>query len=606
MNVFSILRDQVVAIRCLRSLAVTVLLGTATAVPAQNFVWYDSPNLAFAAAQREHRLVILDLEAVWCHWCHVMDRQTYADARVRAALSRNYIGLKVDQDANPALSARYGDWGWPATIVFAADGSEIVKRRGYMPPATMLSMLQAIVDDPSPGPSVTAALAVVPTHVSALDPALRKRLLDNYQSLYNKAAGGWGDDQHFIDPSALELAIDLARDGDVQAQAMAQQTLDQNLHLFDPVWGGVYQYSVGPDWKSPHYEKIMSFQADDLRLYALAYANWRDDKYRQAAQAIAHYLTAFLRSPDGAFYVSQDADLNARVDGRAYYALDDAARRRLGLPRIDTHIYARENGWAIAALCQAHDSLGDAHMLETAQRAARWILQHRGLTGGGFSHAAHDSGGPYLADNVAMAQALLDLYRSTGERSWLVAAKAAFGFIDTHLRAHAAGYFTAPAPKDAPGVLATPVRIVDENIAFARAANMAYRVTGDTRYRIMSKHAMRFVLAPAVIESQPFLPGALLADRELSNEPVHIAIIGAKDNAAAQALHTAALAYAAPYLRVDWWDRREGPLPNPDVVYPKLAKAAAYACTGNACSLPIFAPGGIAVALDRLRRSQAR
>lgn len=592
--------------RCMRYLAVAAMLGTATAAPAQELRWYASPDDAFAAARGQHRFVILDLEAVWCHWCHVMDRKTYADARVRAALGRNYIALKVDQDANPALSARYGDWGWPATIVFAADGSEIVKRRGYIPPTAMLSLLQAIVDDPSPGPSVTAALAVVPTQVSALDPALHKRLLDNYRSLYNKQAGGWGDDQHFIDAAALELAIELARDGDAQAQAMARQTLDRNLNLIDPVWGGVYQYSVGTGWKSPHYEKIMSFQADDLRLYALAYANWHDDKYREAARAIERYLTAFLRSPDGAFYVSQDADLNARIDGRAYYALGAAARRKLGLPRIDTHVYARENGWVISALCQAYDSLGDARMLDAAQLAARWIVQHRALPDGGFSHDAHDSGGPYLADNLAMAQALLDLYRSTGERSWLNEAKAALDFIDEHFRARDAGYFTAPALKDAPGVLAMPVRIVDENIGLARTANMAYRVTGDKRYKAMSERAMRFVVAPAVIESRPFLPGALLADRELANEPVHIAVVGAKDDPAAQALHTAALAYAEPYLRVDWWDRREGPLPNPDVVYPKLAKAAAYACTGNACSLPIHAPDGIAAALDRLRQSQTR
>lgn len=587
--------------RSLRLLAVAAMLGAAFAAPAQNLLWYDSPDAAFALARREHRFVILDLEAVWCHWCHVMDRETYADTRVRAALNRNYIALKIDQDANPALSARYGDWGWPATIVFASDGSEIVKRRGYIPSVGMLAMLQAIVDDPSPGPSVTAALAVVPAEDSALNAAVRKRLLDNYRSLYNKNAGGWGDDQHFVDASALELSIERARDGDVHARAMAQQTLDQNLNLIDPVWGGVYQYSVGVDWKSPHYEKIMPFQADDLRLYALAYANWHEDKYRDAARAIERYLTAFLQSPDGPFYVSQDADLNARIDGHAYYALDDEARRKLGLPRIDTHIYARENGWAIAALCQAHDSLGDTPMLEAAQRAARWILKHRALPGGGFSHDAKDSGGPYLADNVAMAQALLDLYRSTGERSWLDEAKIALAFIDVHFRARDAGYFTAPAPKSASGVLAKPARIVDENIALARAANMAYRVTGDSHYKAISENAMRFVAAPAVVESHPFLPGALLADRELADEPVHIAVVGAKDDPAAQALHIAALAYAEPYLRVDWWDRREGPLLNPDVVYPKPAKAAAFACSGNACSLPIYTPDGIADALDRLR-----
>ena len=133
----------------------------------------------------------------------------------------------------------------------------------------------------------------------------------------------------------MELAIARAQDGDAGAQTMARQTLDANINLFDPVWGGVYQYSVESDWKSPHFEKIMSFQSDDLRLYALAYASWHEPKYLDSTQAIQRYLTNFLLSPDGAFYVSQDADLSHEVDGHVYYALDDGARRKLGLPRID-------------------------------------------------------------------------------------------------------------------------------------------------------------------------------------------------------------------------------------------------------------------------------
>ena len=124
---------------------------------------------------------------------------------------------------------------------------------------------------------------------------------------------------------------------------MARQTLEENMNLIDPVWGGVYQYSVDADWKAPHFEKIMAFQADDMRLYALAYATWADPKYLQAAHAIENYLTSFLLSPDGAFYVSQDADLSATVDGHVYYALDNDARRKLGVPRIDKRfVYTRK------------------------------------------------------------------------------------------------------------------------------------------------------------------------------------------------------------------------------------------------------------------------
>ena len=90
--------------------------------------------------------MLLDLEAVWCHWCHVMDGITYLHPVVLRLLNQHYILVKVDQDSRPDISNRYQDYGWPATVVFAANGSEIVKRQGYIPPRPMASMLQAIID----------------------------------------------------------------------------------------------------------------------------------------------------------------------------------------------------------------------------------------------------------------------------------------------------------------------------------------------------------------------------------------------------------------------------------------------------------------------------
>ena len=580
-----------------------MLVASSPAFAAEKLVWQTSTDAAFAQAKREHRFVILDLEAVWCHWCHVMEHETYANEAVRKALNANYVALKIDQDANPDIAARYGDWGWPATIVFASDGSEIVKRRGYIEPQQMVAMLKAIVDDPSPGPSVGKSESMTASTQSSLSPDIRKKLVADYLEIYNHEHGGWGSGQRYLDAPSLELAFDRARSGDDAARDMARQTLDQNLALIDPVWGGVYQYSVSEDWKSPHFEKIMSFQADDMRLYALAFATWHDAKYRDAANSIFHYLTNRLMSPDGVFYVSQDADLNADVDGHAFYAMDDAARRKLGAPRLDTHIYSRENGWAIVALCQVHDSLGSDDALTAAKRAASWLSAHRRIEGGGFRHDEKDSAGPYLADNLAMAQAFLSLYRSSGERAWLKQAQATLGFIDARFASKDGGYVSAPAPKNAHGVFAVPTRIIDENIAVARTANLAFRVTGDAKYRAMTEHAMHFLATPDVVAARPFLPGLVLADHEATSEPVHIAVVGPKGDPAAQVLHTAALAYPENYLRVDWWDRSEGPLPNPDVTYPTLAKPAAFGCTGNACSLPVFSPEKIAIAIDRLRAS---
>src|SRR5208282_5904658 len=112
--------------------------------------WLPWSDEVFTQAKAEQRFVLLDLQAVWCHWCHVMEAETYANSEVAGLIGERFIAARVDQDSAPELAARYGDWGWPATVVFAADGSEIVKRRGFIPPAQMASLLRAIVADPSP------------------------------------------------------------------------------------------------------------------------------------------------------------------------------------------------------------------------------------------------------------------------------------------------------------------------------------------------------------------------------------------------------------------------------------------------------------------------
>ena len=117
----------------------------------------------------------------------------------------------------------------------------------------------------------------------------------------------------------------------------------------------------------------MQMQAENLRIYSLAYAQFSDPAYLHAAQEIRRYLKTFLASPQGAFYTSQDADL---IDGKhsaEYFAKSDAARRKRGIPRVDKHIYARENGWAVTGLVALYDAVGDPATLADATRAARWI-----------------------------------------------------------------------------------------------------------------------------------------------------------------------------------------------------------------------------------------
>jgi len=554
---------------------------------AEAIKWSGWGDEVFSRAKAEQRFVILDLEAVWCHWCHVMEKTTYADPQVIDLMQSKYLPVKVDQDANPDLSSRYGDWGWPATIVFGPDGSEIAKIRGYIEPERMQALLKAVIDDPSPGPSVTAAFEVKPSTSAFLTKAQREELVKNYDESYEEALGAWGSTQKYIDADSLDYAMARAEAGDATAIKRARQTLDAAIALIDPVWGGVFQYSESGSWSHPHFEKIMSFQAQYLREYSQAYALWQDPKYLEAARKIEGYLTTFLRDPNGAFYVSQDADLDHDTDGHVYYALDDAARRKLGMPRIDKNIYARENGWAISGLVAYFDVTNDAQALAIAERAAKWVNENRSLADGGFRHGDNDRGGPFLSDSSAMGQAFLDLYSATGKRDWLNAAAKSGDFIAASFRDEAGGFFTSKTAEAKTGVFAKPAKLIDDQIQVVRFMNLLDRYFGGGKYRPLATHAMQYLSGAATEMIRP-LPGVLLADEENAVEPTHMTIVGHKDDPRAQALHTFARAYPARYKRLEWLDLREGALPNPDVEYPDLGEPAAFACSNRICSYPSF------------------
>jgi uncharacterized protein len=548
-----------------------------------SIAWQPWSDDVFARAKSEGRFVLLDLGTVWCHWCHVMEETTYQDPTVIELIRKRYVAVRVDADARPDLSNRYEDYGWPATIVFNGDGGEIVKRRGYLPPVPMASMLQAIIDDPTPGPSVVAEKPLVASQANALGSDLRNKLRQLLIDKYDNTNGGWGTVQKFLDWDTIEYCMCESAQGNQVFDRMARETLAAQLNLIDPVWGGAYQYSTDGDWQHPHFEKIMQMQAEDLRVYAQAYAFWHDETYLRAANRIRNYLKNFLTSPDGAFYTSQDADLIPGKHGGEYFQLSDTDRRKRGVPRIDTHIYSRENGWAINGLVTLYAVSGAQDCLDEAIRAANWVCAYRALSGGGFRHDDGDAAGPYLGDTLSMGRAFLALYECTANRVWLERAERAAQFISANF-AGSLGYITCAHN----GALA-PKSQVDENVGIVRLANLLWHYTGNSEYRDMAVGAMSFLAAPGVTDHRGFLvAGVLLADREITAAPLHITVVGRKDDKAGQMLFAAALLDPATYKRVEWLDGREGPLPNLDVEYPTLNRAAAFLCTDNACSAPIF------------------
>jgi uncharacterized protein YyaL (SSP411 family) len=277
-----------------------------------------------------------------------------------------------------------------------------------------------------------------------------------------------------------------------------------------------------------------------------------------------------------------------------------------GQPGVDKRQYARETGQAIQGLLAYYDSTGTRSALALAVAAADWALRERGLPGGGFRHAERDAGGPYLADNVEMGAALLALHRSTGERKWLAAATVTGDFIArTFVDTRTGGFFASASP-DARH-LPKPIKQREDNVTATRFFTLVAAYTGSPRDREVAEAGMGYLASPAVLDAYAFLPDVLLAEEELRHEPVHVTIVGPKDDPRSAALYASALVYPLGYKRAEWWDKREGQLTNHDVDYPDYPEGpAAFACTRNFCSLPVTDPAAVGAQLDRLQRAVAR
>ena len=212
-----------------RLVAALLLIWTATgfaaAPTAAKIDWQPWSDGVFERAAREKRFVLLDLEAVWCHWCHVMDEVTYSDPKVVALIKSKYIPVRVDQDSRPDISRRYENYGWPATVVFNAEGGEIVKRRGYLAPPVMISMLEEIIVDPSPvkygDEEPIAKFADNPL----LSPKLRQSLERGFYETHDPKLGGQKQPQKFIDHDTAEYGLLRAGQGDKKAEEMTRRTL---------------------------------------------------------------------------------------------------------------------------------------------------------------------------------------------------------------------------------------------------------------------------------------------------------------------------------------------------------------------------------------------
>jgi hypothetical protein len=560
--------------------------------------WRPWGPAAFAEGRAAGKLVLVDAEATWCHWCHVMEARTYGNPEVIALLNGKVVAVKADIDRHPDARERYEDIGWPGTAIYAPDGTPLFRHRGYLEPEAFLGVLRGILADQARGAlKPWQEEAPVSTMAPPKGPAL-ERALQQLSETYDTDRGGWGRVQKYPIGANVEAAL-LASDrtGEAGLRLCALYTLVRQRAITDPVWGGLYQYSVGPTWHDVHFERLTTLQAGYLENLALAFRATGDRDWLEDAAKVLAYARRFLEAEDGGFAASMDADLGGYetdrpyLDGHAYAALDDAGRVKAGIPRVDARRYAQVQGLMIAALASLHAAAPELGTLGSARRAAAYA--ERSLAeGDGYRHEADAPGAAYLPDQTAMLKGLVALHEATGERAFLARAERLGAFIAAQFATPSGLYRTRTAEPGAFGALAEVRTPFEDNAALARGFLRLYAFTGDPVWKRRALGILRALDGPGALEGQGRWIGDFTAAcLEAADEPAHLTVVGASEDPRTLALFTAALATFAANRVVVRHDPSWGAPRHPDLGFPPVEAPAAFLCGKGSCSRALEDPG---------------
>jgi uncharacterized protein YyaL (SSP411 family) len=337
--------------------------------------WHEWGEEAFAAAQAENKPMLLDVGAVWCHWCHVMDRESYDDPEIAAIVNAHFIAVKVDRDERPDIDSRYqaavqavsGQGGWPLTAFLTPDGKPFYGGT-YFPPSdgygrpsfrrVLLSIANAykekngdVVEQAKMVESAIAQSESFAGRSGRVSRGVVDGIVKSAFSMFDVQHGGFGQAPKFPHPAAVDLLIEqYARSGDGPAGPPYRKERDRMGHLprtggddlrnlvvttlehmakggvYDQLAGGFHRYSVDERWVVPHFEKMCYDNSELLKNYVHGCQATGSEFFANVARDIIRWMDEWLSDREGGgFYASQDADISMDDDGDYFtWTLDEA------------------------------------------------------------------------------------------------------------------------------------------------------------------------------------------------------------------------------------------------------------------------------------------
>ena len=297
--------------------------------------WYPWSEEAFEKAKKENKPVLLSIGYSACHWCHVMERESFENEKIAALMNELFVNIKVDREERPDLDEIYmnavqmltGRGGWPMTMFLTPEGKPFYggtyfppEDRQGMPgfPRILQGVAQAYRERPADVEKSVAQILETLHHMAESQPSEKDfapgiiaESCEKIARAYDSENGGLGQAPKFPNPGVYELFLRYySESGDERYLTMVAQTLSKMAQggIYDHVGGGFHRYSVDAKWLVPHFEKMLYDNAQLLRIYSQAYVITGEPLYKTVVEESAGYLLREMHQPEGGFYSTQDAD----------------------------------------------------------------------------------------------------------------------------------------------------------------------------------------------------------------------------------------------------------------------------------------------------------
>ena len=520
------------------SAAASAYLRSAEHQPVEWYPWSDE---AFARAKAEDKPILLDIGAVWCHWCHVIDRESYENPEIARVINEQFVAVKVDRDERPDIDVRYqsavsaitGQGGWPLTAALTSEG-KVFFGGTYFPPDNAMGrpgfrqVLLAVAEFYRTKRDQAHAyadelfqalhrLGAARASEEMLTPQLVDSAVADIERQFDLQNGGFGGAPKFPHTGVLELLLRRHdRTRDPQALLIVTRTLEKMGRggVYDQLGGGFHRYSVDASWIVPHFEKMIYDNAELLRNYVHAYQATGNAFFREVAEGIVGYVTGTLTDPTrGGFYASQDADQSLDDDGDYYTWTSEEAAAVLSpeeLP-VAKQVYHLEGQGEMHHDPRRHvlfiDKSQDvvAALLERPAAAIQDLIvraRQRLLAARALRQAPFVDPTVYAGWNGMMISAFLEAARAFDRPDIRATALRALDRIvrDAHLPSAeetARGDGQPPARRGFRHVASAPggvAGLLDDQVWMARALADAFEQTGDPRHLALAEETMAYVL----------------------------------------------------------------------------------------------------------------